>query len=455
MSFEVYRELFITYTQWLLFLLLNVLYTSVRNISWILNGTYWRLIRNQRPENYEQCAHVMQIVYKHQLDQFIEPRISDFMLVHDRFEHPNYVLRDDVTLLTITDSRAIFLQSRKDAAPPFRHNFFVIGQWEGADKIITIPLNQFQTLAESTRRDDAQIVFLQNQSRCGGTLLTNVFLETGRCVTFNEPGAINALSKYIFIDKIWDGAETRRLFRNTVHMLCKPYRGLDGPVLAYVIKPTVTSIPCMSVIQESLPDAVQLFLYRRPVEVATSLRRLGQVIPTLKLVYYFPRLPGVVAPLLRIIGHTDVQMRGWTPRCHSDLEIGYRIASMSMYYYLKCRREGVSVTGIRYSDLVAHRDAIIRQIFERCHLTTELVAEAVKALDRDSQERTDFSQKRLKEACPNPPKVTTAFLEAARDMAKEFDVPGPEGWDPGFRLPGSIEPKAGPKAEEGEANCAP
>ena len=441
MSFPVYRELFAVYMQWLLFMLANFMFTAVRNMSWVLNGTYWRLLQNQKPENYEQCAQVMNVLCKLHIDQFVEPSLCDYFLVHERFESPEFLLRDDVTLLNITDSHAIFVQDRKSAAPPYLHNFLILGQWDSVDKVITIPLNQFNRLAESVKHDGAKIIFLQNQSRCGGTLLTNVFLETGRCITFNEPGVVNALCKYIYITPIWGREEEKRIFRNTIYMLCKPYHGLKDVPLAYVIKPTVTSIASIELVQEYMPEACQIFLYREPTHVAISLSRLAEVLHSLKLLFHMPNLPGTVAPLMRFIGHTEVDLRGWYPRCHRRLEIGYRMACISMHHYLKNRDAGVKINAMRYRDLVNHRDSMIHQLFEVCQLPTDMVVDALQAMDKDSQEHTKFSRKKLAKAVPNPPKVTSAFLEAARDMARQFGVKGPDGWDESVRLPGSIIPQ--------------
>jgi hypothetical protein len=117
------------------------------------------------------------------------------------------------------------------------------------------------------------------------------------------------------------------------------------------------------------------------------------------------------------------------------------MACGTMHRYLKSRDAGVNIAALRYRDLVDHRESVIHQLFEMMELPTELVADALQAMERDSQEHTRFSRKKLAKIVPNPPKVTPAFLEAARDMAREFNVRGPDGWEPSVRLPGSIIPQ--------------
>ena len=442
MSLLVYCELVSAYFIWVGFLIMNWFYSQIRNIYWRFDGTYGQLLMNRQPGNYNACAHVMRRIFSHRLDDFIEARQSDFVLVHDRFEQPDYVLRDDVTLYTITETDAVFVQSQKGwKKPAFCYDFFIIGQYSSADKVITMPLNHFMTLADSLEDDGATILFLQNQARCGGTLLTGICKESGRCVTFNEPHCFNALVKHLFINYVWTGEMARKYLRNTIRLLCKPYRGLDETPLAYVIKPTVNSIVCADLIHDAMPNAVQVFLYREPVAIAISIRRIGQVLRTLKLMFYLPNLPRMIAPLLRLIGYCDVDFRGFTPRGSQELEFGYRLACLSMFHYITANKHGTNIHGMRYNDLVTHRSKMIRQFFQVCGLPERLVEKAERAMDRDSQASSPISRTILMKAIPNPPVATQEFLNIAQDMSAEFGVPSTTDFnDDSFHLPGSILP---------------
>jgi hypothetical protein len=407
-----------------------------------MNGVYARLQNNRRAENYDKCAHVMRRIFSHRLDPFIEARQSDFVLVHERFEHPHYVLRDDVTLYTITQTDAVFVQSRKGCKQPaFCYDFFVIGQYSSADRVITIPLDHFTTLAENIEGDGAKILFLQNQARCGGTLLTGICKESGRCVTFNEPHCLNAIVKHLFINYVWTGERAKQHLRNTVRVLCKPYRGLEEKPLCYVIKPTATSIVCADLIHDAMPEAIQVFLYREPVAIAISIRRIGQVLSTLKLLFHLPNLPGMIAPLLRLIGYCDVDYRGFTPRGSPELEFGYRLACLTMFHYLTANKHGANIHGMRYRDLVTYQDEMISKFFQVCGLPNNLIEKAKQAMERDSQANSPISREILGKVIPNPPVATQQFLDIARDMAREFGVPSMDDFeDDSFHLPCSILP---------------
>jgi hypothetical protein len=96
---------------------------------------------------------------------------------------------------------------------------------------------------------------------------------------------------------------------------------------------------------------------------------------------------------------------------------------------------------VRYADVVAHKDKIIRELFRVCKVPESLIEKAAEALGKDSQENSIVSREKVQRAIPNPPKATPRFLEIARAMSKEFGVPGPEDFtDKSFRLPNSLEP---------------
>ncbi|KAK2158623.1 hypothetical protein LSH36_166g00031 [Paralvinella palmiformis] len=60
----------------------------------------------------------------------------------------------------------------------FLHDFLRMGQFAVADKLISIPLNHFNKLAEEMEDEGAKIILLHNKGLCGGILVTALFKET-------------------------------------------------------------------------------------------------------------------------------------------------------------------------------------------------------------------------------------------------------------------------------------
>jgi hypothetical protein len=369
-------------------------------------------------------------------------REIDFVTIHEGFEDPEILLKDECSLYTITPTEAVFVQ-REPNKPShlFYSDFYVLHQLYSAEKVITVPLNQFNRLAEEMKDDGAKLIILQNQARCGGTLLTSLFKETERCVCFNEPACFTAVCTYILSDNIWHGATARRLYKNTVRMLCKPQTGFGDKILAYVVKPSVLNILITELTNDVFPDATQFFMYRDPVTVAISLRRIGQVLNSLKMMYHLPNIPNSMAFLIRFIGHTNVAFRNWSSVIHQELEVGFRCACHATNCYLMALQHGVNIHGLRYDDLVSHTDDIIRGVFKVCQLPDSLVEKAKGALNKDSQENSPVRREIVQKAMPHPPEPTPEFMEIARALADEFGVPYPEKYaDKSFRLPNSIVP---------------
>ena len=442
MGVRDYVTLFLNYTAWFIYILLNITYNFIRSLFWRTNGVHQLRVASRRPENYATSAHVKKIVFKHILDSFMLASEFDFVTVHQGFTHPECVLHDDWSLYAITPSEAVFVL--KQPGWPhhlFHSNFYIFGQFDSAVQVLTMPLNQFNRVTEEMQGDGAQMIFLQNQARAGGTLLTSIFKDSGKCVCFNEPHCYTGVCTYIFSDNIWHGATAQRLYKNTVRMMCKPYHGLGDRVLAYVIKPTSMNMVAIEMSHEVFPDARHFFIYREPISVAISLRRIGQVLPTLKLMYYLPNLPRAVAFLIRLIGYPNNDFRGWTCVVHPELEFGYRLACTAMYHYLLALRRGIDMHGIRYVDLVDNPDRYILEVLAICKLPASLADKAKAAMYKDSQEHSPISRKLLKRALPNPPNPTPEFLKIAQATAEEFGIPGPDKFaDKSFHLENSILP---------------
>jgi hypothetical protein len=80
------------------------------------------------------------------------------------------VFQDDCSLYSITSTEAVFIQVKSSPDDALSADFPWLGQYNSAWKLIAIPLNQFNKLAEQMEGDDARNIFLYNQARCVGPL---------------------------------------------------------------------------------------------------------------------------------------------------------------------------------------------------------------------------------------------------------------------------------------------
>jgi hypothetical protein len=62
--------------------------------------------------------------------------------------------------------------------------------------------------------------------------------------------------------------------------------------------------------------------------------------------------------------------------------------SVIMDWYLAQHARGIPVLAVRYADLNAHREQVVKAIFEYCGLPTDQLAKSLSAFERDSQAGT-------------------------------------------------------------------
>jgi len=441
MAVYLYLQLFVSFTTWVLFMIFNYIYNVIRRLYWRYTGVHQQVIANKKPENYNRAAHVKKILFRRIIEGYIKYPESSFLTVHEGFVNPERIMQDDCSLYAITPTEAIFVQVKNRPDELFLYDFLWMGQFLAADKLITIPLNHFNKLAEEMEDEGSKIIFLHNQARCGGTLVTALFKETGRCVCLNEPTCISTICNHIFVEYTWHGAKARRMFKNTIRMLCKPYSGLGKSVMAYVIKPLFLDILIIEMAQEVFPEAIQFFIYRDPIEIAISIRRIGQLINTLKLLVYLPNISSIIHIIGSVLGAQNKEYRGWTCVIHPEFEIGYRGATYTVFYYLEALKRGINIHGVRYEDLITHEANIIKNIFQVCQCLDSFTEKAKAAMGKDSQANSSVSREKVRDALRNPVELPPGFMDVARAMSEEYGIPGPDVYqDKTFRLSNSLEP---------------
>ena len=99
----------------LLFLLLNAAFTICRDIVWRCSGLHAKIRQGTAETGDILEAHRMNIWFKHIIDIAWPVSLHNFILTHQDFVKPEYVLRDTVTLLQVTQRTPPFsLKGRKE-----------------------------------------------------------------------------------------------------------------------------------------------------------------------------------------------------------------------------------------------------------------------------------------------------------------------------------------------------
>ncbi len=426
------------------FYAINRIFSVIMYLIWCLNGTMAEVRRRRDSMECVNNCHRMSVKFCYFIDILFPISQKNFVLAHDSFVSPDYVLHDEVSLLRVTQTEAIFVEQDKSMQPAFsnEYSFATIGQVTTARYIIVVPLQSFLELAERMENNEEKILIVHNITRCGGTLLTSCFGATGRAVAWNEPRVIDhIITRANFY---WNRNTTKRLLRAAFLMLGKTYSGFTESTLAYIIKPAALNSSLGDLMFEALPKAQYLFLYRDVNVTARSCNKVSMLVPSLIFLQLarFIKLPYTLAYLMDI---THLNARGFgniTYRSPLLVEFSYRLHLNVFKAYFRLRDNRVPIQAVRYEDLTGEPDRILRQLLKLASMPEELVNLAKTAFRHDSQSAVPFSRDGMdtlrKKA--GEEEISDAFLEEMQGLYAQYGVPGPLDWKRQSQiLPGTIQ----------------
>lgn len=364
-------------------------FSLLQTCIWRITGTHAKRKKN----SYERAAHVMDVWCRYKFSSFTLPNsVTNFIAVHKGFDHPNIVLRDNVTLYTIQPTYAVFVETDEDVnvTASDTHSFMKAAQYENAKRVIVLPRSAFDRLADEVGAPRAQVIFMGNTMRCGSTLMCQIFEKSERCLAFSEPDVINAL--HALKDKT-DVEDFKHLTKSAVNLLFKPTKAQPA---AYMVKITGHSMNMLTTLCEIYPESIPLFMYRDGLPMMQSCSRLMQEEPIARVI-------SAVLELFPSLNHLALSLSGShndeIPKAAADTtpfaSTSYSWAAMC-HTYRKLREQGLPIVAIKYEDLVANPRQATEIIFQHCKLNSTSVDKALRAFQKDSQRNCVISRSNLR-----------------------------------------------------------
>ncbi len=227
-------------------------------------------------------------------------------------------------------------------------------------------------------------------------------------------------------------------------MLTKPYHGFHDTTLAYVIKVSTFLNGDNEAMCNAVPKAKHVFIYRDLNVAAHSGQRTLWLVPPFFL-HYMTRWfsnPQSVPFVYHFMGTRSKGIEDISFRYDVFLEYVYRLQIISFAAFNRMRRSGLTVTALRYEDLVKEPDRVLTELMKATNMPESLASEAKKALKVDAQATQLFSQKemakfrkQIAELDPND----ELLRDEMQEISEEYGVPGPRDWEKEFiKLPGTI-----------------
>ncbi len=333
-------------------------------------------------------ARYLTIDAKHRQFGGVPASIKDFSFSDGETVNADIMLTDPTLSLYCMDDanqRAIFVQlpagTDLTSAP-----FIYTVQYESAERLVAIPYDRFDALAH-TLPEVKDLIMVYMTGRSGSTLLSHVFNQVDGVVSLSEPDVGTQFAQLRQHDGSRD-PELRSLFDSTVRVL---FSNTGKPAATFALKLRSEALLLMDMVQALYPQAKNLFLYRDAVGWVASFYRV------LRTEVDFTSLPvGDFVAMFSAMFNYDFS------NAADYLDPEAKEASLVemltlwwltiMDWYLVQSARGIPILPVRYADLNANSEAVVKAIFTYCDLPVAAVDSAMHVFEQDSQAGTGLAR---------------------------------------------------------------
>ncbi len=200
--------------------------------------------------------------------------LDDFLLLHDRYVEPGYVLLNrHVTLFTVDGDEVLFCVTDPavDVCDVSAFPFLFCAQFEMAERLAIMSAEDFHEMADGLGDPTVDVTLLHMTARCGSTLISRAVSAVPRTRSLSEPFVLLRVHELYRRGALsLDGC--RRLARSCVRLLCKTEPG-SGLEWIFVRSPASCS-PLLAFLAQAFPDFHFVFSTRHPRPSMRSLMKL-------------------------------------------------------------------------------------------------------------------------------------------------------------------------------------
>lgn len=328
-------------------------------------------------------AKVLHIQRKNRTPNITVVGLQDFDYREGETIDLTVVEKPNITLYCLDpiERRAIFVETPINidlSQPPF----YYLAQYEHAEKLIAVPLEELSKLVARIDRIE-QLIAIYSVGRCGSTLLSKVFNRLDTVLSLSEPDVFSQIVGLRNGDRSND-EEIMELLKVCICLLAKQK---PQKLSCCAIKLRGIGIGLGDLIARAFPDAKSIFLYRNAEDVIKSSIRsfdaFSKLLPTIEenidlYSRYIPLLKDYAAD----IDYTDSRA--------IDL---YTVGWLSkMQSYLSLHERGIITCAIRYEDLVTQPQEIVTSLFQKCNLPVSDIVSVLTVFKSDSQGNSTLSR---------------------------------------------------------------
>lgn len=323
---------------------------------------------------------------------------------------------------------AIFVETPPDvdlAERPFLYQ----AQYDNAIRLYSMTYKSFLKLANMMRQPDKQLILIHSVGRCGSTLLSTVFNNLPDVLSLSEPEAFTEIVKRREPDGS-NEAEMAQLLDAVIQVQCRPTNQLAPKM--YAIKFRSFSTVMIDLLHRVAPQSKHIFLYRNAEDRARSIARAFKTVEAENEAMDADNLRVRTKFVPLISQYADRATNGTL----SKVEFSMLAWLSGMQKYVELYEAGIPMCAVRYEDMIAEPEQIVRTLFTYCDLPTtpERIALGVKAFERDSQQGSSLARKNLKQDDQN--RLTEEHLQEIHQLLAEHATIHTAD----FIVPGTIQP---------------
>ena len=294
-----------------------------------------------------------------------------------------YVLADNVTLYTIFDDMAVFVETPNHIYDTNTDPFFEESQFHKASHVILMPLDTAIQLSDEIGDPQQRVFCLSHPSRAGSTLVAQMLKKTGCILTISMPDAFRCL----FITLQDQPYKTKqRLIKMIMRLICKPVT-IYEETEAIFIKLKSVDIAIVPLLVETLPWIHHIFLYRGGMKCLQSIQKIwaatdwNTFIKIQPIKNLFIKLFRYHAPLIgnsNMINSLPTELLAW-----------FYLSNCAKLLRLRTK---YSIPIFAYEDLIDNTEKVLSKMFELIGISQSMIPAAKSAMVHHSQQNSVMLQ---------------------------------------------------------------
>lgn len=395
----------------------SLFYSFLRVWFWLINY----ILCHKSKLNYDSSAAVYKIWFRYkEQSSWEQSSVNDFFGLLEGYFHPSIVLSDSISLYSITENVAVFVDCGDLDVFCSKYGAFVYNtQYLHAKKFIVLSIESLNKIALEIPLPKIPILHVANHGRCGSTILAQIFETIPDTLVISETNPFTDLAEISRQGRV-DFQSMKKLCFSTIMCTFKHANFRKSELI--FLKCQNVAVYITDLMAVCVPSIKHVYMYRQPLAFVRSYEKIFAV-NNLKPVSAFSikRSSG--------IGHNPILLdfpvypNFFVEKLTSFSRLSLIwITGAATFKKLLCKIEIKSIT---YEDLLTDADNVVSKLLKYAGIPNEVLPDSASVLKQDSQVGTPWTSRHVdKEILEKVYTPITEKLKAEVDtLCKDFDVP--------------------------------